>query len=274
MSNRIVIDMNKIIKFAAILIAVFVLFFSIKSIRTFIGNNNFTKELIRISEQNKEPIFKISKIILYNSAYAIDNSDRNLLQDIDIHQYTDIAIYIDNFCVISDLNTKNTIKEMYIDNIAIDSVSEIGQKALNYKNPLQFGVFRQIYETEKIEFDIIKTNEKNTEDSYNNPVFFTDCSNPIPLGFSNSNILTNYNIDDEKKDVAFDGSLLEKANINMDDLQCRISFNLHIKNNIDEEYICNVVIDNVSGTNEIYNGYIAMEYSPSGITYSFFQLSV
>lgn len=273
MSKKLVIDIGKMIKFIAIiLIVILVLVFIFVNTRNFIGNKKFEKDLLKISEQNKDAMFKISKIILYSSAYTIDNSDRNLLQDLDIHHFTDIAIYIDNTSYVEHLSSENTIKEVYIDNINIDSESELGEKFLNYKNPLKFGKFEFLDNTERIDFEIIRNNIENTEINYDNPVFFTDCSNPIALGYVNQNIMTHFNIEEDNRQVAFDGSILRKANISMYDLACRISFDLHIKNNLDEEYICNIVIDNISGNSDIYNGYTAMEYTPTGLPYNFFKL--
>ena len=45
--------------------------------------------------------FEISKIINYSSAEAIDNSET--LQDFDISQYSDFAIFIDNHSKIEEL---------------------------------------------------------------------------------------------------------------------------------------------------------------------------
>ena len=54
-----------------------------------------------------------------------------------IYQYTDIAVYINNG---EDLSNKNTVKELYIDNISLEGNSDIGKKELNYKNILKFGL--------------------------------------------------------------------------------------------------------------------------------------
>ena len=49
-----------------------------------------------IVEENKEPVFTIQKVVLYSSAEYEDLSVEQNLQDISIHQYTDIALYISN----------------------------------------------------------------------------------------------------------------------------------------------------------------------------------
>ena len=61
------------------------------------------------------------------------------MEDLNICQYTDIAIYIDNTSSISDLTTQNTVKELWIDNIKITPNSDLGSQVLNYKNLNNFG---------------------------------------------------------------------------------------------------------------------------------------
>ena len=60
------------------------------------SRNEFVNQSLRISEQNQLSVFKVSKILIYSSANAINNRSDNSLEDLNICQYTDIAIYIDN----------------------------------------------------------------------------------------------------------------------------------------------------------------------------------
>ena len=105
------------------------------------ARNAFANEMIEIADENESTIFSIQKIVLYSSANAIDNSADQSLKDMSICQYTDISIYIDNISTISELTDENTIKQLYIDNIVINSNADIGTKSLNYKNPLNFGKY-------------------------------------------------------------------------------------------------------------------------------------
>ena len=138
-----------------------------------------------IQSESVESVFIIDKILLYSSVNARDNSQGGLLQDLDIHQFTDIAIYIDNKTSTKDLTPKNTVKEISIYNISIDAESDTGEKIINYKNPLLYGKFEYLPQgSNQINFDVIKTNDENTETIYNSPVFFADCSNPISIRIS------------------------------------------------------------------------------------------
>ena len=148
-----------------------------------------------------------------------------------------------------------------------------GEKILNYKNPLDFGKFKSLPNSAgRIDFDILRTNTENDENDYTNPTFYVDCSNPIPLGFVNKNIMIGYEIEDDNKFIAFDGTILERANIDVDTIRCNVSFIIHIKNNLDEEFICNLVIADALGDDNIYKGYYAREYTDEDISHNFLNL--
>ena len=83
------------------------------------ARNNFANQMVEIAEENESPIFSIQRILLYNSANAVDNSEDQSLSNMSISQFTDISIYIDNSQTVADLTDENTIKELYIDNISI-----------------------------------------------------------------------------------------------------------------------------------------------------------
>ena len=94
---------------------------------------SYAEEVEHFVNQNKEPVFKIGKIMLYSSAYAVDNSENGKLQDIDISQFTDIVVYVDNGAENGELNPENTISEIFIDNIKMSSEKPSGDKIINYK---------------------------------------------------------------------------------------------------------------------------------------------
>lgn len=278
----------------------------------------FAKENVQVFENNKEQVFKVEKILICSSANAIDLSEKQNLQDMSIYQYTDIAVYINNG---EELTNKNTIKRLYIDNISLEGTSDIGQKSLNYKNILKFGLKKDtktksvnsnndnstlnvfegllnnqksqsntsesidvgsintdddgmisltntnnttsenvsnndarqstenynseqqenqnenIQGNDKIEFNIVYTNEENEKANYDEPTFYTDCSNPITLEYLNNNIVSHYKMD-ENKSVAFDGSILKEAGIETESLNCKVKFKINIVNNNDEKYSC------------------------------------
>lgn len=235
------------------------------------ARNNFANQVEEISEENQDPIFSIQKIHLYNSANAVDNSEDQSLSNMAISQYSDISIYIDNGQTISDLTDENSVKELYIDNIEITSKSENGNKILNYKNPLNFGKYQDIIQPERnrIDFTIINTNEQNENHNYSETTFYTDCSNPISLGFLNKDLLTNYSVSDENSAVSFNGKILQQANVSLDDINYTLNFTIHIINNLNQHFSYNMKLDvNLDG---IYDGYTYIGKDTSGTEYQFFK---
>lgn len=227
-------------------------------------------------EENKQPIFKIGKIILYSSANAVDNSDGQL-KNIDISQFTDLQVYIDNTKKSPEITAENTINEMYIDNIKFSTKSNSGTKAFNYKNPFDFGKFIQIdnYRDDGILFQISNTNEKDSLANYNDNIFFTDCSNPISLGFVNKDLLTGCEVNSTNGSITFDGSILKSANVGLSDINPSMSFTIHLTNNYNEKFTCNVDIDvDLSASDGgIYNGYIMKVINTEETKYNFLKVS-
>lgn len=233
-------------------------YYDIKIISDKMDRSKFAYESEKICKANKKPQFKINKIIKYNSAEAEDNSVEQNLQDIDIHQYSDVALYIDNLS--DEVNVQNTIKELYIDNFNIQVDYDKGTTAMYYKNPFTISKFRMIEENEikdRIDYKIIKTNEANENNNYENPVFYADCSNPIVLGYINKNIVENYDLNKSNGLVSYDGRIFETLGIDLKKISPTISFSIHIKNNIDEHFVCDVKLklDMESDEGSIKSGY-------------------
>lgn len=258
------------------LFVVFLLYYNLVFSVVF-ARNSFADEMIKISEENENPIFTVQKVLLYSSANAIDHSDDQSLKNMSLHQYTDISIYLDNISTISELTDENTIQQLYIDDIVATSASTMGTKILNYKNPLDFGKYKVI-ETpvnNRIDFNIINTNSENESTDYSKPTFYTDCSNPISLGYMNQDILTNYAISPEASTVSFNGKVLKEANVNLADINYSLSFKIHIVNNLNQKFVyqmkLDVGLDDSNGG--IYNGYVFKGKNMSGNEYQFFKES-
>ncbi len=274
LKNKISIK-NVKLAFAILIILLFVVFLLYYHfiLADVINRNQFANEMIEISDKNENSIFNIQKILVYSSATAIDNSENNSLQNMAISQYSDISIYIDNLSHVSELTDENTVKELYIDNIVINSNSDKGTKVLNYKNPLNFGKYKYIDEpsNNRIDFDIVNTNSENENNDYSNPTFYTDCSNPITLGYLNKDILTNYSVSQESSSVSFNGKVLQEANIAIDDINYTLSFRINIVNNLNQKftYNMNLSVDLDGDNGGIYNGYVYRGKNTSGNEYRF-----
>ena len=242
---------------------------------TSLAKSNFANQMIEISDKNENSIFTVQKILLYSSANAIDHSENQSLKDMSISQYTDLSIYLDNSQSSSELTDENTVKELYIDNIIMTSKIDKGTKLLNYKNPLGFGKYQELEQpfNNRIDFKIINTNQENENNNYDEPTFYTDCSNPITLGYLNQDILTNYSVSDDSNLVSFNGKVLKEANINLEDINYTLNFTIHIVNNLNQNFSYNMKLDvDLNDDNGgIYNGYIYKGKSTSGNEYQFFR---
>lgn len=277
--NKIEIKLNSK-KFIAVLVilALLIGLIFVKIIHTKIVNSKFSKNSTSFVENNEQPMFKINKILMYSSAGVVDNSTGEVLQDLDISQYTDISVSIDNKEKVQELTEENTVKELYIDNIKFENSCSSGEKIFNYKNPYLQGKFKMLQNcnNNKIDFKILNTNQESDDMNYDNANFYTDCSNPISLGYINKNIVTKYAVSEKKNSVSFDGSILKNTNIDIKDIRTKISFQVHIKSNNNKEYTCNVVIDdNLNEDNqELYkDGYVLKVENTDDSKYNFIQVN-
>lgn len=238
-----------------------------------IMKNEFTNQMLEIANENENPIFNIQKISTYSSADAFNEEDNRSLQNMSISQYSDLSIYLDNSLSSSDITAENTISKLYIDNIKIETNSEKGSQVLNYKNFLDLGKYKDLSSTDRIDFKIVRTNEENENTDYNEPTFYTDCSNPITLGFLNKDIVTGYSVSSDSNSVSFNGKVLQEAGVNLDDIKCALSFTIHIVNNSGKKfaYNMNIDLDFNDDNGGIYNGYINTTNTTSGEEFYFFR---
>ena len=261
--------------FILLIILIFIIFllYNYFIFSRIISKNEFLNQILVVSDENEEPIFTVQKIINYAGAGVISDTPDKPLENISIHQFTDLSIKIDNLSTITDLTPENTVKSLYIDNIKTDS--NIETHLFNYKNYLNFGKFEMIenYTDNKINFNIINTNSENENADYSKPTFFTDCSNPITLGFLNKNILTNYSASKDSSTVTYNGKILKEANISLDDLYTTISFRINLTNKKDEKFIYNLKLDLPldDSQNGIYSGSQLNSTNTSGDEYRFFK---
>lgn len=268
---------NERLFFTILIIALFITFLLYYNLvfSVVFARNAFANEMIEIADENENTIFNVQKILLYSSANAIDHSEDQSLKDMSICQYTDLSIYIDNTSSITELTNENTIKQLYIDNIVATSNADMGTKILNYKNPLSFGKYKMIEtpENNRIDFNIVNTNSENENNDYDNPTFYTDCSNPISLGYLNKDILTNYAVSQDANTVSFNGKVLQQANIKLEDINYTLTFKIHIVNNLNQKFVYNMKLDiNLNDDNGgIYNGYVYRGKTTTSNEYRFFK---
>ena len=226
----------------------------------FYGDNLF-KSNNEISEENETAMFNVNKIQYYSDVNAVSNQTtyQNPEWNLNVYQYTDIAIYVER---IDEFSNENYIKSLYLDNFKI-SESKEGKQKIYYLNPLNFGDgdILELYDeneiSDRLEYNIINYENEENDIGYSIPIFFEDCSNPITLRYLNSDILENYTISTTEQ-IKFNGSLLKNSNISLDDIKTNISFDLNIISDNNETHSVNINIDIPLNNDklEIYDGAI------------------
>lgn len=261
-------------KLIILLMILVLLIFEIRNIiQIKLINQSFAEEISEFYTLNSKTVFSIDKIYMYSSANAISNNVTRPIWDLDIYQFTDIAIYINNDKSNSDLTYENSIKSLYIDNIKINDL-KLGEASLYYKNIMNFG--KSLYEendnnveatkqnkiSDRIDFSIINDGDAD----YSKKEIYTDCTNPITLEYIND-IKKNQVISDIKNDLTYNGALLRKSGIILSDIECGISFRINLVNNYNQKFIANVYLpisleDTITGEN-IYSGKFVKEINES-----------
>lgn len=261
---------KKIIIPVTIVLAVCLIIAYFIIILNFIRAKMFEKQIAEIVQKNNETVFSIEKLYVCSSANAIDVSQNNSLRTLSLYQYSDLAIYINNYKDKYGISNKNTIKNLYIDNINITTNSNIGEQNLSYTNLLKIGdkhVQPDFTKHDRIDFNIINNNDQNSKVDYSNPTFYADCSNPISLKYVN-NLGKDYTLQQDNS-VSFDGSILQKAGVSIQDINCKLKFKINIVNNEGNYFSC--WVNTNLPLNEIYSGVSIKSMTPSGIKYNFFE---
>lgn len=231
------------------------------------NNNLFAKNSIKYAEENENPIFKLEKILVYSDANIEDLSSNSDLSNINISQFTDFAIYIDNKSKYNNLTAENTINNVYIDNISLTPTS-IGEQKVYFKNIKNFCKYEKIVDgVNKIEYKTIHKNNEKTDEN----VFFTDASEPLILSYVNENIIKDIDVSTSNEKLTLDGSMLKYLNVNLNDLKYKISFKINIENNLGEKFACDcsLNINLESSEGGIYTGYIMQIYDMKNLNYIF-----
>lgn len=265
---------KKVIVLLSIMIVLIIIYLNI--LHAQIEKDRYVSKLEQIVAKNENPTFQISQIYLCSSANAIDGTESQTLENLDLYQYTDIAIYINNNDE-EGLTNKNTIKKLYIDNIQIQTSSGEGTQALVYTNLLNIGSRDKLkamlassnslsnMQNNQIDFNIINTNTENNQANYENPTFYGDCSNPITLKYINK-LNKTYSVG-EGDSTMFDGTILQKAGVSVDELNCKVKFKINIINNEDDYY--SAWVNFQIPLSDIYEGTSIKRKTTAGIQYNF-----
>lgn len=211
-------------------------------------------------------VFSINKIVLFSSANAEVTVNTNNTTTINnLIQYTDIAIFINNNT--SEYTLENTLKSVQIDDIKFNTLPKSGKANLYYKDLNYFSTPTILEENiidKKLNFDVSSEDEID----YSKPILYNNCANPITISYKNSDLISSYTINNDSP-LFYDGSLLKKCNIILNNLKCNFSFYIIIENNLGYKYRCPVSIDIPLSdiSTSIYSGTYTYIYNPN---YSFY----
>ncbi len=257
---------------AAILALVVLTLIYFKIITKYRNERIFALEASKYAKEIANPIFEVDKILVYSGANVEDSSENQDLTRVDVSQYTDFAIYINNFLKSDKLTEENTVNRIYINNIAITANQELGTRKFSTKNIDDLGKYISILDTSnEIKYDIIHRN-KDKDKIDNNKSFYTDCSEPLILSYVNENIVQSVDASASDAVVSLDGSILKHLNIGLDQLNYKLTFTINIENNLGEQFLCNcsLDIDLGDGANEgIYSGSVIQSFDLSKGDYKF-----
>ncbi len=209
-------------------------------ILNYVNNRKFAEEINNFSKLNQKTVFSIDKIYMYSSSGATENEEDRAIWNLNINQFTDIALYINNRSE-QILNYENAIKNLYIENVRFSGY-ELGKPSLYYKDINDFGKMIITDENKienKIDFKIINDGEID----YSKPQIYADGSNPLTIQYLNKDIKTNAIISDISTDVTYDGNLLRKTGIILSKIKCILAFDIIITNFYNQKFISNVYID-------------------------------
>ena len=268
-------DKLKIIKKILFLILLILLLIVIgliifNSLQIYRSNVIFAQESEQKQNELDNPIFSIEKILIYSAANVSDTSEDSNLSNINISQFTDFAIYINNTETIEELTEENTVNSIYIDNIEV-SPTNLGTQKVYYKASDDLCIYKKVGESlSKIEFNVLHSNSEKEQNITSNS-FYTDCSEPLIITYVNENIVKGEDLSNSNSIISLDGSILEYLEIDLNDLNYTISFTINIENNLGELFKCDYSLDIDLSSDEggIYTGYIMQIYDTSDQKYKF-----
>lgn len=247
-----------VLAISVVIFLILISFFSYNTIQTKKNTSVQSSNEPVLSLTTDSNIFKIDSVLMYASANALNNDQMQKdYWDLNLYQYSDIALNIDNNVSIDGLTQKNTIKEMYIDNISYPKMPDKGTPHLYVKDSNFFGkgvIDEENLINDRIDFNIVSSNDED----FSALSFYADCSNPILLSAINEKIVSNFVLRNTNSAVTFDGNLLLDATILLSNIEYSLCFSIHIINELDEEYICTVTIpiklSDDNDINSIYDG--------------------
>lgn len=261
--KKIILTIIAIFLFLLAVLLVYLLF------NKYFVKKNFEKDVLSFANKNEHTIFEINKITFFSTCDAKNKTASSTNFTIEnLYQYTDIALFITSPS--EEITLENTLQKVWINNIKFTTIPSLGKQKLYYKNINNFAKNDTIEENiilDKLEFNITSEDEINLD----TPTLYNNLANPIVLSYVNSTIKTDYTITDTSIPITYDGSLLKRCNILLNSINCSISFDIYIINNLNQEFKCTVYVDIPLESDEksIYDGSITLKKNTNFIFYRY-----
>lgn len=172
-------------------------------------------------EGEKNPAFKLSEVMIISSAQTINSNYNEENYSADIIQKNDIYISIEKN---EKYKKDDTIKEVVINNFQINKKSDLGNIE-KYRTDREEKLF-SYSETDKFESEIKYLGDKQTNLKLENMTIGNQ-GGVICFSIINNSL---GNIEyEENEDLVSDGTLINKLNLNLEDLKAEVSFDVIIK---------------------------------------------
>ena len=264
-------EKNKIIILClSLLVSIVILLFLSAFIYKSYCSKKCLEGYVDFAEKNEETIFSIDKCTFFSSADTKNKvgSLSNFTIE-NLYQFTDMAFYINNNS--EEYTQENTLKSVSISNIQYITTPKVGTPALYYKNFNNFAK-SDIEDNNKIEDHLDFEVSSKDELDFNTPSIYNNCASPITLSFVNSNIKTDYTFTDTSTPITYDGSLLKRVGVPLEDIECSLSFDIYITNNLNQKFkttlFVNIPLQSSDGQTSINDG--KYTYKPE-TTYKFYR---
>ena len=248
-----------ILTIIALLLICIVIFLAYFVFQKYLLKESFENDILSFANKNPSTIFTVDSITLFSSAdaaYKTNTANNFTIQN--LYQYTDIALFMKHT---SDEDTlENTLKKVWIENIQFSNMPKLGEPNLYFKSIYNFSqsdIAEENLITDFFEFTVSSSDEADLS----TPTLYNNLANPLTFSYVNSNIKSDYTITDVASPITYDGSLLHKCNINLEDIRCTLSFDICITNNLDQDFKTTVSIDIPlsSEDNTIFDGNVTIK---------------
>lgn len=261
---------KKILTIVVFILFIIVFVLAYLLFQRYVIKSNFEREILPFANKNDKTVFQVNKIVFFSNCDAKNKTGSITNFTIEnLYQYTDMAIFINNSSM-EEKTLENTFKKVSIQNIQYTTFPELGEPKLYFKGLNQFAKSDLVSENEiqdSLDFAITSENEANLD----TPILYNNLANPITLSYVNQNIKSDYTITDTSAPITYDGTLLKKCNVDLTSISCKLSFDISITNNLEEEFKTTVFIDIPLETQEksIYDGNVNVTQNTNFMFYRY-----